>query len=62
MIIIYLFLDVVVNLNRSTISMGEIINTRGLIIKNYFKGNAFYDIISLAIWIEIAVSRHNGVW
>jgi hypothetical protein len=42
--------------------MGEIINTRGLIIKNYFKGNAFYDIISLMIWIEISVSRHNGFW
>ena len=42
--------------------MGEIINTRGLIIKNYFKGNAVYDITSLSIWIEIAVSRQNGFW
>lgn len=41
--------------------MGEIINTRKLIIKNYFKGNALYDILSLMIWIEISVSANNGI-
>lgn len=31
-IIVYLLLDILVNLNRSTISKGEIINTRILIL------------------------------
>ncbi|CAD8090304.1 unnamed protein product [Paramecium sonneborni] len=52
-IIWYLFLEILVNLNRSTISFGEIINTRSQIIKHYLKGQGVQDIISLIIWIII---------
>ncbi|CAD8103340.1 unnamed protein product [Paramecium sonneborni] len=52
-IIWYLFLEILVNLNRSTISFGEIINTRSQIIKHYLKGQGAQDIISLIIWIII---------
>ncbi|CAD8132956.1 unnamed protein product [Paramecium pentaurelia] len=52
-IILYLFLEILVNLNRSTISFGEIITTRSQIIKHYLKGQGAQDIISLMIWIII---------
>ncbi|CAD8081582.1 unnamed protein product [Paramecium primaurelia] len=52
-IIWYLFLEILVNLNRSTISIGEIINTRSQIIKHYLQGQGAQDIISLIIWIAI---------
>lgn len=61
LIIVYLLTDILVNLNRSTISKGEIINTRIEIIKNYLKGNGIYDIISLIIWIEIYSSSEYSI-
>ncbi|CAD8168098.1 unnamed protein product [Paramecium octaurelia] len=52
-IIWYLFLEILVNLNRSTISFGDIINTRSEIVKHYLQGQGAQDIISLIIWIAI---------
>ncbi|CAK94917.1 unnamed protein product (macronuclear) [Paramecium tetraurelia] len=52
-IILYLFLEILVNLNRSTISFGEIITTRSQIVKHYLQGQGVQDIISLIIWIII---------
>ncbi|CAD8205875.1 unnamed protein product [Paramecium octaurelia] len=52
-IILYLFLEILVNLNRSTISFGEIITTRSQIVKHYLQGQGVQDITSLIIWIII---------